>query len=60
MSLPLIGAVLGHTQVQTTLRYSHLANSALQEAVDLIGDEVDSTAKTDAEVTSIEKARRRG
>ena len=60
MSLPLIGAVLGHTQVQTTLRYSHLANSALQEAVDLIGDEVENTAKLDAEVTPIDKARRRG
>jgi integrase len=49
LSLPLIGAVLGHTQWQTTMRYSHLANHALQEAVDLIGDEV-APKKSDAEV----------
>ena len=49
LSLPLIGAVLGHTQMQTTLKYSHLANHALQEAVDLIGDEV-TAKKSDAEV----------
>ncbi len=55
LSLPLIGAVLGHTQVQTTLRYSHLANHALQEAVDSIGDEVASAGKQSAKVSQLRR-----
>jgi integrase len=31
-SLPLIGALLGHTQVKTTQRYAHLADDPLREA----------------------------
>jgi integrase len=33
-SLPVIGALLGHTQAQTTQRYSHLIDDALREATD--------------------------
>lgn len=33
-SLPTIGALLGHTQAQTTARYSHLVDSALREATE--------------------------
>ena len=35
-SLPLIGAMLGHTQVQTTARYAHLFDDALVNAADQI------------------------
>ena len=31
-SLPMIGKLLGHTQVQTTARYAHLANEPVLEA----------------------------
>jgi integrase len=31
-SLPIIGALLGHTQAQTTARYAHLADDPLQAA----------------------------
>lgn len=31
-SLPMIGKLLGHTQVQTTARYAHLANAPVFEA----------------------------
>ena len=31
-SLPMIGKLLGHTQVQTTARYAHLANQPVMEA----------------------------
>ena len=31
-SLPLIGALLGHTQIQTTQRYAHLMDDPLREA----------------------------
>lgn len=33
-SLPMIGKLLGHTQVQTTARYAHLAGTATQSAAD--------------------------
>ena len=32
MSLPMIGALLGHSQLQTTARYAHLAADPLREA----------------------------
>jgi integrase len=37
LSLPIIGALLGHTQPATTARYAHLAASPLHEAADAIG-----------------------
>jgi integrase len=36
-SLPEIGALLGHRQVQTTARYSHLFDEPLRQAAGLIG-----------------------
>lgn len=40
LSLPLIGAVLGHTEPSTTQRYSHLANDPLKQAADLVDGKV--------------------
>jgi site-specific recombinase XerD len=37
LSLPIIGALLGHTQPATTARYAHLAADPLKQATDLIG-----------------------
>jgi integrase len=34
--LPMIGKLLGHTQVQTTARYAHLAVAPVKEAVDRV------------------------
>jgi integrase len=39
-SLPVIGALLGHTQPQTTARYAHLANDPLRAANDAIGGRI--------------------
>ena len=36
-SLPLIGSLLGHTQVATTARYSHLYDDAQRAAVERAG-----------------------
>lgn len=36
-SLPIIGALLGHTQPSTTARYAHLAANPLREAAERIG-----------------------
>ena len=37
MSHPVIGKLLGHTQVKTTERYMHLGDSTAREAVETIG-----------------------
>jgi integrase len=37
VSLQVIGGLLGHTQAQTTMRYSHLADDALREATTRVG-----------------------
>lgn len=40
LSLPVIGALLGHSQPSTTARYAHLAASPLHQAADLIGAQI--------------------
>jgi len=37
LSLPMIGALLGHSQPTTTARYAHLAASPIHQAADTIG-----------------------
>lgn len=44
-SLPIIGALLGHTQAQTTARYAHLANSPLAKAADETASTIDDALK---------------
>ena len=46
MSLPMIGALLGHSQPQTTARYAHLASEPLKVAVSTIGAKMDQIAGT--------------
>jgi len=41
MSLPLIGALLGHSQPSTTARYAHLAADPLIEAAEFIGQRIE-------------------
>jgi integrase len=54
-SLPLIGAMLGHTQVSTTARYAHLADDPLRAAAERVGAvfEAAAAAKPAAEVVPI-------
>jgi integrase len=40
MSLPIIGALLGHTQAQTTSRYAHLLDDPLRVATERVGNVV--------------------
>lgn len=37
LSLPIIGALLGHTQTATTARYAHLLDDPLREATERVG-----------------------
>ena len=39
-SLPVIGALLGHSQPSTTARYAHLQNDMLQDAAGTVGNAI--------------------
>jgi integrase len=44
-SLQLIGSLLGHTQMATTMRYAHLADDARREAVERVGAVISGNGK---------------
>ena len=48
LSLPIIGALLGHSQPATTQRYAHLAADPLKQASDLIGRRIAAAMKGEA------------
>ena len=39
-SLPMIGKLLGHSQIQTTARYAHLARDSVKEAAERIASSI--------------------
>jgi len=41
----MIGALLGHTQAQTTARYAHLTNHSLQELAEQVSATIDERSK---------------
>ena len=43
----MIGKLLGHTQVQTTARYAHLARDTVKASAARIGDSIDGDLDTD-------------
>ena len=59
LSLPVIGALLGHTQPNTTARYSHLFDDPLREATERVGALVTGLDSGEsAEVVSLGKVLR--
>jgi integrase len=40
LSLPMIGALLGHTQAQTTKRYTHLVGHPMKQAAEIVGQRI--------------------
>jgi integrase len=54
-SLPIIGALLGHTQPSTTARYAHLMDDPLRAAAERVGAVI--TGRQDAEIHIINKGR---
>jgi integrase len=47
LSLPVIGALLGHTQTQTTQRYAHLLDDPLRKATETVGAIISPTTKAE-------------
>jgi integrase len=58
LSLPIIGALLGHTQPATTARYAHLLDDPLRAATERVGAIVTGAAKVGGEVVPIADGRR--
>ncbi len=48
LSLPIIGAILGHAQASTTQRYAHLADDPRRAAVEQIGGAIDAAMRRKA------------
>ena len=46
-SLPMIGRLLGHSQVQTTARYAHLARDSVHEAARRVSDRIEASLYRD-------------
>ncbi len=57
LSLPIIGALLGHTQAATTQRYAHLMDDPLRAATERVGAVVSGAGKAVADVVLL-KVRR--
>lgn len=55
MSLPIIGALLGHTQPQTTARYAHLLDDPLRAATERVGAIVAGISGPAAEIDATPK-----
>jgi len=43
LSLPMVGKILGHTQMQTTMRYAHFADDPVQSAADQVASGLSRT-----------------
>ena len=62
LSLPIIGALLGHSQPQTTARYAHLADNPLKDASNVIGARIAALMEPGeaGTVVPLSQARRQG
>jgi integrase len=58
--LPMIGKLLGHTQVQTTARYAHLANDPVKSAAGRVSDTIGAAMLgNDKQSSDVEKPKPR-
>ena len=55
LSLPVIGALLGHTQPATTQRYAHLSDDPLRAARERVGAVVTGAGKAGADVVPLRR-----
>lgn len=52
MPLRMIGELLGHTSVQTTSRYAHLADDAVKEAAGMVGRQIEAALEASTQDVS--------
>jgi integrase len=57
LSLPIIGQLLGHTQVATTARYSHLFDDPLRKATNLVSNVI--SGKPSGKIVKLQKRAKR-
>ncbi len=57
LSLPMIGALLGHTKTATTQKYAHLLDDPLREATEAIGRRVAAPGEMSADVVPLRNGR---
>ena len=57
-SLPLIGQMLGHTQVQTTQRYAHLFDDPMRDAAETVGQVISGPTPTSGVLTQADHEER--
>ena len=55
LNLPIIGKLLGHTQMRTTQRYAHIADDPLREAANRIVTVITGAGKSGADVVSLKR-----
>jgi integrase len=60
LSLPVIGALLGHTQMQTTQRYAHLFEDPLWAATEKAAAAIATAGRAAAPMTALRPRRHRG
>ena len=53
LSLPMIAKLLGHTQLQTTARYAHLAPSSAKTVANRVSDSLAHDLDTPPEVSAV-------
>ena len=58
-SLPVIGALLGHSQPATTARYAHLFDEVTRQATERVGAAIAGNGKPSAEIVPHRKMMRR-
>ncbi|OUS04252.1 hypothetical protein A9Q96_14970 [Rhodobacterales bacterium 52_120_T64] len=59
MSLPMIGALLGHRDVKTTARYAHLADDPIRAAAEQVGNRISNAMKGNEDGAEIVKLHRK-
>lgn len=59
MSLPMIGALLGHRDVKTTARYAHLADDPIRAAAAQVGNRISGAMKGESTGANVVPMRRK-
>jgi site-specific recombinase XerD len=59
-SLPVIGALLGHTEAKTTQRYAHLSNDPLKAAAGLVAGRISEAMKAPIGGADVVQIKRKG